>query len=306
MFNAKSKSRYVRSIVATPVRGFNLIVLLVVVAIIALLISILLPALGRAKAMARTVSCAANLRSIYTAYATYKADDSQKVLISTYVSVTDSSNVQTLVPWHANNSLTPWLAGYYKKQDVCWCTEVASTYMQRAPLDTSPLGHYATGTSYSFVTFLNPAVYTIENPAETIFLGDGAWMTNGTDGYHTYYNGVCCSYASQPALLPPSTPTKPYDMQASFTNGGAYAGFHGRHLGKTNVGWYDGHVSTEPVYTSADAMAALSMPPNRTQMPVLLSQKIGFVSRSSGDYLTQFSQDPSAPYYYWQSKSLQQ
>jgi prepilin-type N-terminal cleavage/methylation domain-containing protein len=56
-------------------RTFTLIELLVVVAIIALLISILLPALSRAKGQARQLMCLTNLRSLGEAARLYAADN---------------------------------------------------------------------------------------------------------------------------------------------------------------------------------------------------------------------------------------
>ena len=54
--------------------GFTLIELLVVVAVIAILAAILLPALGRAREMARRSVCLSNLRQIGTAMHMYAAE----------------------------------------------------------------------------------------------------------------------------------------------------------------------------------------------------------------------------------------
>lgn len=68
-----------------PRRGFTLIELLVVVSIIALLVSILLPALGRARGMTKRVVCTAQLKQYGLATYQYAQDynDSVPLLVST-------------------------------------------------------------------------------------------------------------------------------------------------------------------------------------------------------------------------------
>ena len=62
-------------------RGFTLIELLVVIAIVALLVSILMPALSKARLLAKRSACAANMRSVGLAAAFYRADFDDKVPI---------------------------------------------------------------------------------------------------------------------------------------------------------------------------------------------------------------------------------
>jgi prepilin-type N-terminal cleavage/methylation domain-containing protein len=85
-----------------PIRrhgGFTLVELLVVIGIIALLISILLPALNRAREEARRVMCVSNVRQLTIAWLAYAMEHKGHFC---------SSNTQAAPPHDPNN----WVTGY--------------------------------------------------------------------------------------------------------------------------------------------------------------------------------------------------
>jgi len=65
---------------AKQARGFTLVELLVVIGIIALLVSMLLPALSKARDAANVVACLSNLRQVQTAHYMYMNDEKGRLI----------------------------------------------------------------------------------------------------------------------------------------------------------------------------------------------------------------------------------
>lgn len=190
-------------------KGFTLIELLVVIAIIAILASILLPALSRARATARSTKCLGHLSQLGLGMANYASDNRE-----TLPNLLRSKGGST----PKFNSWTQLLGAYvgYPVRDLDGTNNLGidgDAPILRCPSDTAPMfkdqpsNHYLGGTGG--MTYIGnehllgsyPKLNKTAVPTKMILLteGSGAYL-NGQMGYHTAI-GYRHSSGVAPALI---------------------------------------------------------------------------------------------------------
>ncbi len=130
-------------------KGFTLVELLVVISIIALLLSILMPSLGRARAMAQQVVCLTNIKQNGSAFLLYATDNNGSF-------VRGSSGWDGLYTNDGNGGDTPdWGLGYwladlkaYRGDDIKTLT-CPSAKKVNPGFASNPMGEYQGWINYS-------------------------------------------------------------------------------------------------------------------------------------------------------------
>ncbi|MCG3177978.1 MAG: hypothetical protein BIFFINMI_00301 [Phycisphaerae bacterium] len=248
-------------------RGFTLIELMVVVSIIALLISVLLPALGQARIVARAATCASNLRQLGIGVSMYLKDNDGVYPPGRLGKNPDGT--KPLVDVGNGVKVRPrWYAVIGRYTEPTWYEP--STTDERQPVDSrivlcpetpdwtdernTPYGYNhqflgntrpRLGDAAQFIRFpVNES--RIPQPTRTILAGDcmgtaAAFPADQRIAYQPTGTGFQAMGNHAWVLDPPRLPAPNY-VSANPDYNGHRSALDPRHGGKANVLMCDGHV----------------------------------------------------------------
>ncbi len=213
--------------------GFTLIELLVVISIVAILISILLPALAKARELANRAVCMANVRGIIQAMIAYSQSNSG-VFPCTQASGTNGARFQLASLWYMNNPGGGGGIGARSNPPTAPAA-VGYWYAKTAGYLASPLGAMWILALEGYST---PASFIC--PSDPLAIGPSP-ETNLPD-YPNYYNtnfqtGMGGFQWSQGASTNYMGRGESYSI--AFPNGWEYSGWYGRNIVSQSPGkWW--------------------------------------------------------------------
>jgi prepilin-type N-terminal cleavage/methylation domain-containing protein/prepilin-type processing-associated H-X9-DG protein len=217
-------------------KGFTLVELLVVISIMALLLSILVPSLGRARAMCKRIVCLSNMRQMCVAVQKYLANNND-FFPPAALDVYGPTATETQYTWEF---IRTWKKGaWHYKPGLIWEGQ-GNIKIQQCPSFKGPAmwaGDKYTGYSYnaSYIGWVEPMggwtpeeyiptarITDIRKPYECAVFGDAQYGNNQANKF----------------MRAPWENEREKDISNSTRHTGTQ-GF--RHLKTTNVGFADGH-----------------------------------------------------------------
>ncbi len=192
-------------------KAFTLVELLVVVAIIALLVSILLPALGQARAQARKVVCSSKLRQLQLCATCYVEDNRGKFPFQDARNKPSlGSRVQNALNRDSGTWQENWIYslvnyGELPKQSYI-CQEIESLFKQDRNQAIDQNGYYLSYTANGVVTHFSGQ--NIMRTAEVVTFMDDVWLETSS---------IVRPFINTHSMTYRSTEASPSESEAGFS-----------------------------------------------------------------------------------------